>query len=989
MPQPHQPTAQPAQRVITPELIRDALASIPPDIDRDTWARIGMAVKSELGDAGFDTWCQWSARAEGSDPVDVRDTWKSVKAGGRVRIGTLFHIAKQHGFRFTDAAPVQAPVQPRAAKVKATPSAAEEQAAERARHLAAAEKAQALWAAGIDADTTPYLQRKGVHGYGVRRLQDGSTLVPLRDADGFLWGVQTIAPEPPAAGSEKRFLKNARKSGLWHWIGTVQASAHDADPVVWLVAEGYATAATLHEATGRPVAVAFDAGNLMAVCRALLACNPAARLLICGDDDAGTEARKGFNPGKAKAGKAARELGMLAVFPAGLPDGGSDFNDLASYAGIDAVRRITDPAVSAMIGAKSVDAAGDGGAPARNAGRPPSGGSGDGRGGRGSGPAPGADDEADPEPADRTPFRLDDAGVWHVPRDAEGNEKRPVWLCDPLHVTARTRADDANGWGYLLEFKDPDGNAKTWAMPSSMLSGDGSEWASRLRDMGLRMGTGTRTRGLVAQYIDTRNPATRVTCTDRVGWHGSAYVLPSRTMGAPEDKRYVFQSESGMEDTFRRHGNLADWQRSVAAPCVGNSRFIFALCCAFAGPMLRLAGMESGGFHFRADSSKGKTSTLLVAASVWGRPSYMQRWRTTTNALESIAVQHCDGLLILDEFGQLDPREAGDCAYLLANGQEKGRATRNGQARKRRTWVELFLSSGEVSLADHIAAGGKQVRAGQEVRMADIPMDAGAGMGGVEALNGHNGPGDLVDAIVGAAAAHYGSAGLAWLEWACANHAALPSRLRELVDQYRDDFVPEASSEQVRRVGGRFALVAAAGELATEAGVTGWRAGEALTGVRRCFNAWLAARGHLDNGEDATMMRQVRRFLELNGEGRFTWWHRAADDHSPKTLNRAGFRRLIGDDGKPIRSDVDHQREYGERMSVRDGEHTQVEYVVLREVFRREVCQGFDADQVAKLLQRRGHLEHEADRLTIKHRLPGMGKAPCYHLKPTIFDDDL
>lgn len=137
------------------------------------------------------------------------------------------------------------------------------------------------------------------------------------------------------------------------------------------------------------------------------------------------------------------------------------------------------------------------------------------------------------------------------------------------------------------------------------------------------------------------------------------------------------------------------------------------------------------------------------------------------------------------------------------------------------------------------------------------------------------------------------------------------------------------------------------------------------------------------------MMLQVRRFLELNGEGRFAWWHRAADDHSPKTLNRAGFRRLIGDDGKPIRSEADHQREFGERMSTRDGEHTQVEYIVLREVFRREVCQGFDPDQVAKLLQRRGHLEHEADRLTIKHRLPGMGKAPCYHLKPSIFDDDL
>ena len=183
---------------------------------------------------------------------------------------------------------------------------------------------------------------------------------------------------------------------------------------------------------------------------------------------------------------------------------------------------------------------------------------------------------------------------------------------------------------------------------------------------------------------------------------------------------------------------MASWpRRSVAAPAAGNSRLVFALCCAFAGPLLRLAGMESGGIHLRGNSSQGKTTALKVAASVWGRPSYMQRWRTTDNALEATAVQHCDGLLILDEFGQLDPRVAGECAYMLANDQEKGRATRSGLTRKRRTWRLLFLSSGEVSLADHMAEAGKRTRAGMEVRMLDVPLDAGAGMGGIEALHGH------------------------------------------------------------------------------------------------------------------------------------------------------------------------------------------------------------------------------------------------------------
>jgi putative DNA primase/helicase len=115
----------------------------------------------------------------------------------------------------------------------------------------------------------------------------------------------------------------------------------------------------------------------------------------------------------------------------------------------------------------------------------------------------------------------------------------------------------------------------------------------------------------------------------------------------------------------------------------------------------------------------------------------------------------------------------------------------------------------------------------------------------------------------------------------------------------------------------------------------------------------------------------------------------AADDHSPKTLNRAGFRRLIDESGKPIKSDSDHMREYGERISAADNEHAQVEYIVLREVFRRELCQGYDADSVAGLLKKRGHLVHERDRLTAKQRLPGIGTAACYQIKPSVFSDEL
>jgi putative DNA primase/helicase len=137
------------------------------------------------------------------------------------------------------------------------------------------------------------------------------------------------------------------------------------------------------------------------------------------------------------------------------------------------------------------------------------------------------------------------------------------------------------------------------------------------------------------------------------------------------------------------------------------------------------------------------------------------------------------------------------------------------------------------------------------------------------------------------------------------------------------------------------------------------------------------------------MLRQVRRFLEQHGEGRFTMWHRAADDHSPKTLNRAGVRRMLNGDGEPIKANTDHQREFGERMPADLGENITFEYFVLPEAFKAELCNGFDAQTVARVLLDHGCLTVDQDRLTVKPRLPGIGHARCYHITPALFALDL
>ena len=92
---------------------------------------------------------------------------------------------------------------------------------------------------------------------------------------------------------------------------------------------------------------------------------------------------------------------------------------------------------------------------------------------------------------------------------------------------------------------------------------------------------------------------------------------------------------------------------------------------------LHLAGQEGGGVNFFGQSSRGKTTLLQIAASVWGRgasPGYVRAWRATANGLEGAAASANDTALVLDELGQVEAREAAAALYSLSNGGGKVRA---------------------------------------------------------------------------------------------------------------------------------------------------------------------------------------------------------------------------------------------------------------------------------------------------------------------------
>jgi putative DNA primase/helicase len=334
----------------------------------------------------------------------------------------------------------------------------------------------------------------------------------------------------------------------------------------------------------------------------------------------------------------------------------------------------------------------------------------------------------------------------------------------------------------------------------------------------------------------------------------------------------------------------------------------------------------------------------------------VRTWRSTDNALEGIAALHSDLLLTLDEMGQLDPRHAGAVAYMIANGQGKSRSRRDGTARAPAVWRTLFLSTGEVGIADLVSESGGKVRAGQEVRIVDVPADAGAGMGVFEHLPTNvTSAGAFADRLKHAAATSYGCALPALLRALTAD----PARARETLRAMRDALTTELAGcgvdGQVRRVADRLALIAAAGELATFVGLTGWPQGEAEAAIRACFASWLESRGTKGPGETAAMLAQARAFFEAHGESRFTPWDRP----DVRTVNRAGFRR-----------------------STVDGP----EFYVFVEAFRREIAKGFDHTQVARALGKSGALLVGSGESTRRERLPGEGHVRVYRITSKLWE---
>ncbi|PTQ89815.1 PriCT-2 domain-containing protein [Agitococcus lubricus] len=313
--------------------------------DRDTWFKVGNALKTEFGEQAFSYWDDWSSTSKSYVKRDAKSVWDSLSIGKNT-MGTIIYLAQQTGWKpeKQDLTPEQK------RKIK------EEQEARRAAREAEIEADQAkkeimqkvvakgcqkVWENyGIEFGHSGYLKHKQITALGIRyfhqtvllwiddleekvgvisgakvfeffkklpkpkpenlhflMFKKGSIAVPLRDTEGKIWSLQYIS-----STGVKLFPKFGRKVGLFHVIGYLK------DAKVIAQAEGYATAASIHMATEWPVVVSFDCGNMVNVAPFIRQQAPDAKILMCGDNDDN-------GAGQAKALEAAMLIGADVVIP--------------------------------------------------------------------------------------------------------------------------------------------------------------------------------------------------------------------------------------------------------------------------------------------------------------------------------------------------------------------------------------------------------------------------------------------------------------------------------------------------------------------------------------------------------------------------------------------------------------------------------------------------------------------------------------------------
>ena len=469
-------------------------------------------------------------------------------------------------------------------------------------------------------------------------------------------------------------------------------------------------------------------------------------------------------------------------------------------------------------------------------------------------------------------FRVDADGVWLIrliynKELKREEEQRPKKIAARVDVVGKSCNQSGGGWGRVIVFKDGIGRERRLTVSMKDILSGGAGLSQTLGEAGLSVFDTTAANGMapINRFINSfpLDDLPTIKTVDGGGWTDetfSCFVFGDGLTVQTEGGDSAELAAGAKAPVIKTRGTLEDWQRVNAEIAPHSMRLSFAVAAALAAPVLPIVGDMSRIFHFYGQSSGGKTSLMLAAASVWGDKTFKRSWDTTKAAPAALAKMYNNLPLIFDEL-KAARDVVKDVGYMIGNGQDRSRSDRNGNAREARTWSLYALSSGEGSLAEiknqNCRGMDAGVATGELVRFIDIPAQADeddAEKGVFESFPEGltvDGRRDWIDAHCSAFPA-YGTAGVAFLRRLLDDikaHGVNAYRENILagVKVFEQGYQTAAASPTMGRVLKAFAIVAVVGEQAIAYGVLPWKSGAAIRAAQVCFEAW---RGSTNTPED-------------------------------------------------------------------------------------------------------------------------------------------
>ncbi|SSH11806.1 DUF927 domain-containing protein [Klebsiella pneumoniae] len=531
----------------------------------------------------------------------------------------------------------------------------------------------------------------------------------------------------------------------------------------------------------------------------------------------------------------------------------------------------------------------------------------------------------------------EDGVFWITPKvDRESGEliHQEMWLCSPL-VVVGAGSDGADRY-LVLRWKMQNRNEDvTRAIPCADI-GERDGWRT-LKAGGVTVTTKSTGRAILADWLQQSGAGQEWRISHTSGWHHGAYIMPDgEVIGEPETP-ILFNGRSAAAGGYAVAGSPESWRDTVARLCTGNPSMMLGVAASLAAPLIGLVGADGFGVHLFEQSSAGKTTTANIASSLWGEPDALRlTWYGTALGIANEAEAHNDGLLPLDEIGQgSNARDVATSAYTLFNGAGKLQGAKEGGNREMKRWRTVAISTGEMDIDTFLSAGGIKVKAGQLVRLLNIPMEKSTAFNGLPNGKAH------ADALKEAWTDNHGAAGREWVKWLAGHQQEAKQAVRDAQARWRG-LIPADYGEQVHRVAERFAILEAA--LVTGAPVTGWGEQASRDAIQHSFNAWVKEFG-TGNKEHQQIIEQCEAFLNAYGLSRF-----APLPYDPASLpisNLAGYRK---------------------RKSSHDD--APMVFYTFPAAFEGEIAKNFNVTQFARALASAGMLSPSADGQRFQKKSP-------------------